>query len=203
MIHTLRELLLTYARATNTGDRTRIEEEIWNQFGAERTVLIWDMSGFSVLTRSHGIVHYLSMVRRMQEATRPIVHEHKGAIVKFEADNGFAVFPEPENGLRAAIAMNEVFEIENAKIPDAFDIRVSCGLDHGRIILLDGQDFFGEAVNVASKLGEDIASAGEILVSRAAMKHLPAGHEFEGDQLRFTVSGLDLDATRIRWGRRE
>jgi adenylate cyclase len=199
MIHTLRELLLTYAHATEIGDRTRIEAEIWNQFGAERTVLIWDMSGFSVLTRSHGIVHYLSMVRRMQEVTRPIVHEYKGALVKFEADNGFAVFPGPEEGIRAAISMNEAFEIENAHLPYEFDIRVSCGLDHGRIILLEGQDFFGEAVNAASKLGEDIASAGEILVARTAMKDLPAGVDFEGEPVRFSVSGLQLDAMRICW----
>lgn len=199
MIHTLRELLSTYAHATEVGDRARIEEVIWTQFGAERTVLVWDMSGFSVLTRSHGIVHYLSMVRRMQEATRPIVHAHKGAVVKFEADNGFAVFPGPEDGIRAAIAMNEVFELENVSTPDEFDIRVSCGLDHGKIILLDGQDFFGEAVNAASKLGEDIASAGEILVSRAAMDHLPAKIRFEGESVRFPVSGLWLEATRVRW----
>ena len=50
------------------------------------------MSGFSLLTRRYGIVHYLSMVRRMQEVTRPIVHDHSGSVVKFEADNGFAVF---------------------------------------------------------------------------------------------------------------
>lgn len=203
MIQTLRELLWTYAHAVEPRHRALLEAEIWTQFGAERTVLIWDMSGFSVLTRSHGVVHYLSMVRRMQEATRPIVLAHKGAVVKFEADNGYAVFPEPEHGIRAAMAINEVFEVANASTPDAFDIHVACGLDHGKIILLDGQDFFGEAVNAASKLGEDLAAAGEILVSRAAMEHLPAGVVFQGESVHFSVSGIQLEATRIDWRRPE
>ena len=72
--------------------------------GTERAVLVLDMSGFSLLTRRHGVIHYLSMVRRMQETVRPIVHDHEGSIVKFEADNGFAVFPDPESAIRAAIS---------------------------------------------------------------------------------------------------
>lgn len=197
MIDTLRDLLLEYGLSDSDDRRELKEAEIWNQFGAERTVLVWDMSGFSLLTRRHGIVHYLSMVRRMQEVTRPIVHDHQGAMVKFEADNGFAVFPDTEKGIRAALAMNAAFEIENARFPEEFDIRVSCGLDHGRIILLEGQDFFGNAVNIASKLGEDIASAGEILVAQTAVDDLPAGIDFSGEPLSFSISGLQLDAMRI------
>lgn len=198
MLHTLRELLYEYAHATDAECQTRIDEDIWKQFGAERTVLVWDMSGFSVLTRRHGIVHYLSMVRRMQEVTRPIVHGHLGSVVKFEADNGFAVFPRPEDGMRAALTMNEVFEVENAKFPEEFDLRVSCGLDHGRIILIEGQDFFGDTVNVASKLGEDLAASGEILATRTAMALLPEGSDIAGEPVRFSVSGLELEAARIR-----
>jgi class 3 adenylate cyclase len=33
--------------------------------------------------------------------------------------------------------------------------------------LLDDADFFGDAVNVASKLGEDLARRGEVLISQA------------------------------------
>ena len=198
MIETLRELLLDYG-LTESGDRqAQVEAEIWNQFGAERTVLIWDMSGFSLLTRRHGIVHYLSMVRRMQEVTRPIVHQHGGSIVKFEADNGFAVFLKAEHGIRAAIKMNEAFEIENTRYPEEFDIRVSCGLDHGKIILLEGQDFFGDAVNTASKLGEDTAKAGEILVSQTAIATLPRDVNFDATPLSFSISGLQLDAVLIK-----
>ena len=197
MIDTLRDLLQNYGLSDSEERREMLEAEIWDQFGAERTVLIWDMSGFSLLTRRHGIIHYLSMVHRMQEMTRPIVHEYRGSMVKFEADNGFAVFPDIENGIRAALVMNEAFEVENANYPEEFDVRVACGLDHGRIILLEGQDFFGDAVNVASKLGEDLAGPGEILVTRKAFSAVPEVAGFDGDPIEFSISGLQLDAIRI------
>ena len=200
MIETLRDLLLDYGLSDSSDRQAQVEAEIWKQFGAERTVLIWDMSGFSLLTRRHGIIHYLSMVRRMQEVTRPIVHQHGGSLVKFEADNGFAVFLKAEHGIRAAIKMNQAFEIENARYPEEFDIRVSCGLDHGKIILLEGQDFYGDPVNTASKLGEDTATAGEILVSQTAMKTLPVNVSFDSDPVSVSISGLQLDAALIRCG---
>ena len=93
--------------------------------------------------------------------------------------------------------MNVAFEEENKKFDEEFDIRVSCGLDHGRIILLEGEDFFGNAVNIASKLGEDIASAGEILVADTAMEALPEEEKFEHDLLTFSISGLTLEAAKI------
>lgn len=197
MLDTLRDLLLDYSHAGESDRRIAIEEEIWTQFGTERTVLVWDMAGFSLLTRRHGIVHYLSMVRRMQETTRSIVHEHRGSIVKFEADNGFAVFPDPRSGIDAAIAMNAAFDRENSLHPESCAIRVSCGLDHGRILLMEGQDFFGDAVNIACKLGEDLAGPGEILVTRGAIDLLPDEVHFPGNPIRFSVSGLDLEAVAV------
>ena len=197
MIDTLRALLLEYSDTPETDRRKEIEGEIWEQFGAERSVLIWDMSGFSLLTRRHGVIHYLSMVRRMQEITRPLVHDHGGAMVKFEADNGFAVFPDPQAAIRAAFAMNAAFVEENAKYPAEFDIRLACGIDHGRILYLEGRDFFGDAVNIASKLGEDLASAGEILVSRGAMDCLEEPDAYAGTPVRFSISGLELEAVAL------
>ena len=195
MIDTLRNLLLEYGDSRDQARREALEEQIWEQFGAERSVLVWDMSGFSLLTRRHGIVHYLAMVRRMQEVTRPIVHEHLGAIVKFEADNGFAVFPEPDKAIDAAEHMNTAFDEENARYPEEFDIRVSCGIEHGRILLLEGQDFFGEAVNIACKLGEDSARPGEILIGEEAIRR--SGHAFEQETVEIQVSGLELRAVSI------
>lgn len=197
MIDTLRALLLEFSDLSEADRRKEIEAKIWDQFGAERSVLIWDMSGFSLLTRRHGVVHYLSMIRRMQEVTRPLVHEHGGSLVKFEADNGFAVFPDAEEAIRAALAMNAEFEKENANYPDEFDIRLACGIDHGRILLLEGNDFFGDAVNVASKLGEDLASAGEILASQGAMSRVSAAAEFKGKTIDFSISGLELEAISL------
>lgn len=197
MIETLRNLLLEYSLATEAATRERIEAEIWRQYGVERSVMVIDMSGFSLLTRRHGVVHYLSMVRRMQETVRPIVHQHGGSIVKFEADNAFAIFPAPEAAIRAAIEVNTQTRAESAAFAAEFGIRLSCGIDHGRILLIEGRDFFGDAVNVASKFGEDLAQSGEILVSKTAIDLLPAGSGIQGRPVEFSISGIVLEALSI------
>jgi adenylate cyclase len=197
MIESLRHLLLSYSETESTEQRAQIEAEIWERFGTERSVLIWDMSGFSLLTRRHGIIHYLSMVRRMQEVTRPIVSAHKGVMVKFEADNGFAVFPDPQCAILAALEMNTAFKQENTRHAEEFDIRISCGIDHGRILLVEGRDFFGDAVNIACKLGEDLAGPGEILVTQSAIKDMPESNAFTTQPIQLTISGIDLEASSI------
>lgn len=197
MIESLRKLLLRYSETEERPQRESIESEIWSRYGAERTVLVWDMSGFSLLTRRHGIIHYLSMVRRMQEASSPIVGAHGGTMVKFEADNGFAVFPYPEAAIGAALAINAAFKVENSRYTEEFDIRVSCGIDHGRILLIEDRDFFGDAVNIASKLGEDIAGPGEILVAQSALKDVPERAAFAVHPVSLTIAGIELEAFSI------
>src|SRR5512134_2036313 len=89
------DLLLEYSQREAIADRKSIEETLWSSYGAEYAVFVLDMSGFSLLTRKYGIVHYLSMVRRMQMTTEPIVKSYGGFMIKYEADNCFAVFPDP------------------------------------------------------------------------------------------------------------
>lgn len=199
MIETLRDFLLEYSHAADDETRGQIEAEIWRQYGAERTVLVLDMSGFSLLTRRHGVVHYLSMVRRMHETVRPIVHDLGGSVVKFEADNAFTVFPGPDAGIQAAIAINAATQAENVGYAAEFGIQLTSGIDHGRILLIEGQDFFGDAVNIASKLGEELAEPGEILVSKTAIDLLPTPAKFSGRLVEFSVSGIHLDALSIEY----
>ena len=58
---------------------------------------------------------------------------------------------------------------------------------------MEGQDFFGDAVNIACKLGEDLAGPGEILVTRSAIDSLPDDVRFPGKPMRLSFSGLELD----------
>ena len=58
------KLLLEYAQASDAKERQQVEQTLWGKFGHKKAVLVMDMSGFSELCERHGIVHYLSMVRR-------------------------------------------------------------------------------------------------------------------------------------------
>lgn len=123
-------------------------------YGREAAVLVADMAGFTRLTAGEGIVAALLAIRRFQIVARDCVETRGGQLVKFDADNAFAVFATLAAGQLAAEAI-------------AHAVPASVGIGFGRVLVIDG-DLFGEEVNFASKLGEDIATAGEILFTAAA-----------------------------------
>ncbi|WP_416900064.1 MAG: adenylate/guanylate cyclase domain-containing protein [Minwuia sp.] len=189
-------LLDEYWPESDGETRHRIEDEIWRRFGIEAAVLVLDMSGFSRLTQQYGAVHYLSMVRRMNISMEDVIARNQGQLVKFEADNSFAIFPTVNDALRCAIAANMQFQGMNLLTVERFDIRVCIGIAYGKILLVDGRDFFGEAVNTASRLGEDLADPGEILVDAALEDALAA---FRFDRIERDTPRGRVDALSIRY----
>ena len=195
------ELLLNYSQTEESDERQKIEETLWGEYGAEYAVFVLDMSGFSLLTRKHGIVHYLSMVRRMQLTTEPIVKSYGGMMIKYEADNCFAVFPDPLSAVNSAIAMQHAFTAENLLTSDDLDIHISCGIDYGKILIIGHEDCFGEPVNRASKIGEDIAAAGEIIVTKEAMDLIPSEAGIKSREMSVSVSGILIPTYVIEYRR--
>lgn len=193
------DLLLRYSKETNNTGRKRVEAELWKEYGAELVVFVLDMSGFSLLTRKYGIVHYLSMVRRMQLITEPIIKSYGGSMIKYEADNCFAVFPDPLAAVNAAIAMQHAFNAANILSSDDLDIHIACGIDYGKLLIIGHEDCFGDPVNRASKMGEDIAAAGEILISRDAMQMIPAEAGIKAREISVSISGITIPAYRIEY----
>ncbi len=191
------QLLLDYALASAEEERKRIEKVLWHDFGRRKLVFVLDMSGFSLLTRKYGVVHYLALVKRMQITARPIIEENNGLVVKFEADNCFAMFDTALSGVRASIQLNAAFDAMNVHADDPFDIRISIGMDFGDVLLTGGPDYFGDTVNRASKLGEDIAGPGEILMTEAAFAQLPPQAGFRGQPLDISISGIQLKAFKL------
>ena len=146
------------------------------------------MEGFTALTRERGIVHYLRLIQRMQTISVPLLEAHGGQLVRFEADNLFAVFPQPGKALTMMAELIRVCEEDNRDRQADDQVHVSAGLDHGAI-LLDESDFFGAPVNMASKLGEDLARSRDVLATQVVVDRLEGAgfcfkevgqHEFAG-----------------------
>ncbi|HEY3473349.1 MAG TPA: adenylate/guanylate cyclase domain-containing protein [Anaerolineales bacterium] len=197
------EMLLSFSQSELTDERRRIEASLWDEFGAEYAVFVLDMSGFSLLTRKYGIIHYLSMVRRMQMTTEPIVRSYGGFMIKYEADNCFAVFPDPLSAVNAAIAMQHAFHTENLLTPDDLDIHISCGIDYGKILIIGREDCFGDPVNRASKIGENLAAAGEILITKEAMQRIPEEAGLKAREINVSISGMTIPAYMIQYRNEE
>jgi len=193
------QLMLRYAQEGDAVRAKQLEQAIWDEYGKTCAVLIVDMSGFSRITQRYGIVHYLSMITRMQLTAGPVIHSHGGSVVKFEADNCFARFDEPLEAIRACIALHIAFDAMNLLTDDDHDVRVACGIDYGKILMPHAEDYFGDCVNRASKLGEDLAEAGDILVTSAAFERLPSSAGIVLAPATFRVSGIKIEAYSVSY----
>ena len=191
------ELLLQFSQSNENDERKTIEQTLWTDYGAEYAIFVLDMSGFSMLTRKYGIVHYLSMVRRMQLTSEPIVKSYGGSMIKYEADNCFAVFPDSLAAVNAAIAMQHAFTAENLMTSEDQDIHISCGIDFGKVLIIGHEDCFGDPVNRASKMGEDVAASGEILVTKEAMDMIPSEAGIKSREINVSISGINILAYMI------
>jgi adenylate cyclase len=170
----------------------KVDRQILQQFETTCAVLILDMASFSYAVQRFGLLHHLAQIRRMQVAVERVVIRFKGRIVKFDADNVFAVFPRVKPALEAAVQINREIEAVNLSTPNEDDIAVSIGIGYGKILLLP-HDFFGNEVNLASKLGEDIAQNHEIFLTEAARKQLK-GKKLPFQKLNLAVSGVKIPA---------
>lgn len=197
MAKRFQDLLMQFSQSEITDERKTIESTLWADYGAEFAVFVLDMSGFSMLTRKYGIVHYLSMVRRMQLTSEPIVKSYGGSMIKYEADNCFAVFPDPLAAVNAAIAMQHAFEAANLLTTEDLDIHISCGIDYGKVLVIGYEDCFGDPVNRASKIGEDVAASGEVLVTKEAMDMIPPEAGIQAREISVSISGINIVAYQV------
>lgn len=167
-------------RATDAEGRKAFDEAIWAQCGVEGAVLITDLSGFTRTTKTHGILHFLAMFRRFQRACSPVINKHGGSVLKQEADDLFGIFVSASDAVDAGIDMLRAVEVLNETAAPEDQLGLALGVEYGSMIRLS-DDAYGDPVNVAFKLGEDIASRGQLLVGESAHKRLvDSGYSFEG-----------------------
>lgn len=172
-----------------------VEGVIRDTFLKAKAVLSLDMSGFTLQVRRGGIIPYLCQIRRMQRLTLPIIREHEGELVKYGADNLLAVFDDPNRAVQAALAMIRAA----ASGPDmkGYGMAFSIGIDFGEFLLIEGADCFGDPVNLACKLGEDIAQSNEVLITRAVRDRLASDARVRLQEMSLSLSGVEMEAYRV------
>lgn len=162
-------LITQLAHAAGPDEARGIDEAIWDRFGTTGTSFISDMASFTQSSRTFGVTHFLKLIHRTRETVAPIVADHGGCFLKSDADNCYAFFPKPDQAVQASLDINaELFRANQSRRPEE-QIFLSVGIDRGKLLLIGSEDFFGDPVNTASKLGEDLAGRGETLVTERAI----------------------------------
>jgi adenylate cyclase len=175
-----------------------IDAQIQTIFAETHAILVLDMSGFSRLTIRYGIVHFLAMIHRLSAIAIPLIEQAQGQMVKQEADNLFAVFADLNLAVNAAIDILKSLAAVNTGLPDSMDLRASIGIGYGDVLMVEGKDLYGNEMNLASKLGEDLARAGEILLTETAFQRLDTT-QYPCSEIELSISGLELTAYQVQF----
>jgi len=139
----------------------------------EVAVMMCDSSGFTRMTHDYGILQFLAVMTQSYDALVPLVEKMGGAVISHGADNLLAVFPDAATSVDTAVAMLKLLDRRNAGKADRDQFHLCIGLHWGKVLRLK-DNIFGDKVNVAAKIGEDMASADEVLVTGEIASRLPA-----------------------------
>jgi class 3 adenylate cyclase len=123
------------------------------------------------------VVGYSSLMERDEDRTlarlkahrrqliEPLLSEHRGRIVKLMGDGALCEFASVVNAVRCAVAIQRGMverEAETSENDRSFRIGINLG-----DIIIDGDDIFGDGVNVAARL-ESLCEPAGLCISRAA-----------------------------------
>lgn len=190
-------LIAELADEHNTEKAEAIRAGIVDKFSVGGTVFISDMASFSSTSRKRGVCHFLKLIHRARLVIAPIVAANNGKLIKCEADNCYAFFETPDEAIKASFDINAALFKSNRAFELDEHIFLSVGIDYGRVLLIDGLDFFGDAVNTASKLGEDLAIHAETLVTKRALEHSRFQVPELAERMVARISGIEIKYVRL------
>ena len=162
-------------------------------------ILAADVAGYSRLMGAdeEGTLGRLKAHRR--ELIDPKIREHRGRIVKTTGDGMLVEFASVVDAVRCAVEIQRGILDREAGVPEDRRIRFRIGINLGDIIA-DGDDIFGDGVNIAARL-EALSEPGGLCISRIVRNQvrdkLPYDFEDLGEQsVKNIARPVRVDALR-------
>jgi adenylate cyclase len=123
-----------------------------------------DVAGYSRLMGADEEGTHERLKAHRRELVDPKIGEHSGRIVKTTGDGVLAEFPSVVDAVRCAAELQRAMIDREAGVPEDRRIRFRIGINLGDVIV-DGDDIFGDGVNIAARL-EALAQPGGTCLSR-------------------------------------
>ncbi len=117
------------------------------------TFLFTDLKGSTELYEQVGDLVAFDLVREHFLVLTEIVAAEAGAVVKTNGDAVMATFPTPDRAVAAALRMREMHTLNARRGRE--DLLLKIGIHEGpclAVVLNDRQDYFGQTVNIASRV---------------------------------------------------
>ncbi len=185
----LPQLLRAIMRAGRAGKLEEAEARLWKRFGTECATLVLDSTGFARTTHARGIVYFLDLFLKMREIVGPLFERHRCRAWRSGADNLFAEFATPDRALAAAMAAHLAVREAGLMLSETEPYRICIGIGFGRMLKAGSKGTYGDEMNLASKLGEEVAEGGETLLTENAYTRLRRRKAARFQRRRTVVSG--------------
>jgi adenylate cyclase len=159
----------------------------------ERAFAFVDLNGFTAFTEREGDERAVEVLTTFRAVFRDIAGSEGVRIAKWLGDGCMLVSVDVPHLIKVAVeAMSEL----EARLP----LRVRIGIASGQVILFEGDDHIGSAVNLAARLC-DVAGPGEILVGPHVIEELPPDSVDHVGAAPITGFPIPVPAARLRQGR--
>ncbi len=136
------------------------------------TFLFTDLKGSTELYERVGDLVAFDLVQGHFKVLNEIVASEAGAVVKTIGDAVMATFPTPDRAMAAALRMREAMAGLN-RSRGSEDLLLKIGIHEGPCLavnLNERQDYFGQTVNIASRV-QGLAASRSILTTAPVIKH--------------------------------
>jgi len=136
------------------------------------TFLFTDLKGSTELYERVGDLVAYDLVREHFRVLHEIVAAEAGAVVKTIGDAVMATFPTPDHAISAALRMRDAMRSLNEQ-RGSEDLLLKIGIHEGpclAVTLNDRQDYFGQTVNIASRV-QGLAVSRAIFATNAVVEN--------------------------------
>lgn len=133
-------------------------------------ILAADVVGYSRLMGTDEIGTLTSLKSHRRELVDAGISEHRGRIVKTTGDGMLVEFASVVDAVSCAVHIQRGMVRRNVNVPTSKQVIFRIGINVGDIII-DGDDIFGDGVNIAARL-ETLCEPGGICISRAANEQI-------------------------------
>ena len=133
-------------------------------------IMAADVVGYSRLMGANEVGTLTSLREHRAELIDPCIADHQGRIVKLTGDGMLVEFASVVSAVDCAVDVQREMRHRNAAIPEERRIEFRIGINLGDVIV-EGDDIFGDGVNVASRI-EGVAKPGGVSVSSSVRENV-------------------------------
>ena len=180
--------------------RQNIDQLIESKYKKPIVILFSDIVGSTHFFEQRGDIEGRAMVSRHHRLMFPIIQKYSGSVIKTMGDSIMASFMDVAAGCSCAREMQRILFQDNKDLPPEDRIGIRIAMHYGKAVI-EKNDVFGDAVNVASRV-EKFTDGDQIMLTQAvvdAMQNNPEYHFIQVGSVAMKGKSEKMSLFRLQW----